>query len=68
MKKLCEKKFYLCCPDCRQRMKRVGHSGSDVMSYLIDYHCRCGACWSYNVYRNGLVRGWSKEYRHRNKS
>ena len=62
MKKLFERKVYLCCPDCRRRMKRVGNSGTDVMSYLIDYECQCGACWSYSVSRNFLRPGWSKEY------
>src|SRR4051812_29329098 len=62
MKKLFPKPFYRSCPTCRRRMRRVGCSGDDVRSCVIDYECRCGEHWSYAVGRNVMQRGWSQEY------
>lgn len=53
----CPHKFYVHCPDCRQRMRRVVMEGDDIYSLEIGYSCPCGREWTYSPYRNGLHRG-----------
>lgn len=60
MPKLLWAKFYLHCPDCRQRMRRVVVAGHDAYSAELGYECLCGACWTYT---NFMSRGLPEEDR-----
>ena len=52
-----EKRFYLSCPDCRQRLRRVCMEGKDVYALEIGYACPCSCEWTYSPNRNSIARG-----------
>ena len=52
-----ERKFYISCPDCRQRMRRVCMEGDDIYSLKIGYACPCGLHWTYFANQNSLEHG-----------
>lgn len=63
MPKLFSAKFYMHCPDCRTRMRRVIAVGHDISSAELGYECPCGACWTYTPYTNSVCHGLPEEGR-----
>lgn len=61
MTKLSMTKFYMHCPDCRQRMRRVVAVGHDIYCLELGYECHCGACWTYTPNTNSMWRGLPEE-------